>query len=459
MAGSVREGRRPGKGNSAGTERGRPARRDSRRRPPWGAGGKPRRSRVPRSESVAGASYSRRRPRPSTQRGDGARRFSIPKRVTAAWRMRSAASSGESVASSRSTVLGRDGAGGHHPPAEEVEDRLPVVDPHQHQRKVLDLAGLDQGRGLEHLVEGAEAAGQGDEGVGVLDQHHLADEEVAELDEGVEVGVGALLVRQLDVAADRAAAGVPRAAVGRLHDPRAAAGHHREAVLGQPPADLAGQPVVAVVLAEARRAEDGDAGADEMKLAKAVEELPRDAQNADQFRTAAAGAGEQPPLVGVAGYLAPAMVAAGAGRCLAGGFDLRLLGGLCHGPDSIAVAFAGRRSPLQVVDDELRHQLVHLIQHLAVGGPVPALRIERQLIALARLGQLVDELDRVLQVDVVVDGAVEQQQLAVEVGRRAEDRGLLVALGVVLRDAPCSARCRGCRRAASRSPARRRSRP
>ena len=80
-----------------------------------------------------------------------------------------------------------------HAMTEEVVQRLPVVGAHQDQGEVLDLAGLDQRRALEDLVHGAEAAGQHHEGVGVFDQHHLADEEVAELDPAVEVGVGLLL--------------------------------------------------------------------------------------------------------------------------------------------------------------------------------------------------------------------------------------------------------------------------
>ena len=70
-------------------------------------------------------------------------------------------------------------------------------------REVADLAGLDEGQRLEQLVHRPEAAGQDDEAVGVLDEHDLAHEEVAELDAEVDVRVEPLLVGQLDVAADR----------------------------------------------------------------------------------------------------------------------------------------------------------------------------------------------------------------------------------------------------------------
>ena len=73
----------------------------------------------------------------------------------------------------------------------------------------------------------------------------LAGEEVAELDAEVDVGVEPLLVGQLDVAADRQAAALLAAAVGRLHDPRAAAGDDGVAGLGEHPADLRAMRVVA----------------------------------------------------------------------------------------------------------------------------------------------------------------------------------------------------------------------
>ena len=60
----------------------------------------------------------------------------------------------------------------------------------------------------------------------------------------VDVGVEALLVGQLDVAADRQPAALAAAAVRRLHDPRAAAGDDREARLGEAPGDPPGELVL-----------------------------------------------------------------------------------------------------------------------------------------------------------------------------------------------------------------------
>ena len=133
-----------------------------------------------------------------------------------------------------------------------VEEPVPVVGAEEDDGEVLDLAGLDERHGLEQLVERAEAAREDDEALGVLDEHRLAHEEVAEGDVEVEVGVAGLLVRQLDGAADRVAAGFLAAAVGRFHDARAAAGDDREAGRREPGAEPAGIRVGGVVLAPER---------------------------------------------------------------------------------------------------------------------------------------------------------------------------------------------------------------
>src|SRR2546430_8022778 len=83
---------------------------------------------------------------------------------------------------------------------------------------MLDLACLSEGQRLKQLIERAKAAGEDDETAGVLDEHVLADEEVAKLDAQVDVAVQGLFVGQLDVAADRQTADLVAAAVDGLHD-------------------------------------------------------------------------------------------------------------------------------------------------------------------------------------------------------------------------------------------------
>src|SRR5687768_17047246 len=107
-----------------------------------------------------------------------------------------------------------------HARLEPANQPCPVVPAHQNHRELIDLPGLDEGQRLEELIERPEPAGEDDEGDRVFDEHRLPHHEVAEVDERIDVRIGALLEGQLDVAADGASAGVARAAIGRLHDAR-----------------------------------------------------------------------------------------------------------------------------------------------------------------------------------------------------------------------------------------------
>ena len=84
--------------------------------------------------------------------------------------------------------------------------------------------------GFEHLVEGAESAGEEDHGRRAEDEVKLPQREVLELEAevGGDEGIGLLLARELDVEPDRLAADVEGAAVGGFHDPRAASGDDHE---------------------------------------------------------------------------------------------------------------------------------------------------------------------------------------------------------------------------------------
>src|SRR5205823_5702405 len=155
---------------------------------------------------------------------------------------------------------------------------LPVPAPDQHDRKIADLARLDEGQALEQFVERPEATRHDDERVGVLHEHRLAGKEVLELDAQIDIGIEALLVGQLDVAADRQTATLATAAVGSLHDPRAAAGDDRKAALGKAPGNPAGELVVRRLDARPRRSEDRDRGPDRGQRVEALDELAQDAE-------------------------------------------------------------------------------------------------------------------------------------------------------------------------------------
>ena len=131
------------------------------------------------------------------------------------------ASSTSSVSVSMSRSAAADLAVGQDGVAQPADQAAPVVDAEQHDREAGHLAGLDQRQRLEELVEGADAAGQHHEALGVLHEHRLAGEEVAEVDPAVDPLVEAGLEGQLDAEADAQAAGLAGALVGRLHRARA----------------------------------------------------------------------------------------------------------------------------------------------------------------------------------------------------------------------------------------------
>src|SRR5207253_8202673 len=104
-----------------------------------------------------------------------------------------------------------------------------------------NLAVLNQSERLKKLVEGPDAAGHNHEGVGIFYQQRFANEKIMQPDTTIEIRVGCLLEWQLDVASNRAASDLFCAAIGRLHDARAAAGHHCEAKPGNSCAHLKSQ--------------------------------------------------------------------------------------------------------------------------------------------------------------------------------------------------------------------------
>ena len=148
----------------------------------------------------------------------------------------------------------------------EVHGATPVCLVDQHDRHRLHLARLHQGENLEQLVQGAEPAGKRHQRLGALHEVQFAQGEVVEAQAqvGRHIRIGKLLVRQIDIEADRLGADVERAAVGGLHHAGTAAGHHRDALVSGPAARLAHQPaerarhVVIMALGE-NALGDGDA--------------------------------------------------------------------------------------------------------------------------------------------------------------------------------------------------------
>ena len=86
-------------------------------------------------------------------------------------------------------------------------------------------------------------------------------------------------MRQLDAQAHGRAAGLPRAAVRRLHHARPATGNNGVAALDQQLADAPSALVEGVIRARAGRPEDGDRGANLGQGLEAFHELRLDAQD------------------------------------------------------------------------------------------------------------------------------------------------------------------------------------
>src|ERR1041385_801551 len=161
----------------------------------------------------------------------------------------------------------------------------PVRRAEEHHRMDRHLAGLHQGQVLEQLVHRSVPARERDHGAGVARQHHLADEEEPEEDAAPHPGVGALLVGELDVDADREPAPLHRALVGGLHDARSAAGDDGESLAGEEPRGFGGLGIERVL-------GRGPGGADERHrvghIAQALEpldELPHDPEDPPRVAT------------------------------------------------------------------------------------------------------------------------------------------------------------------------------
>src|SRR5262249_30911839 len=94
--------------------------------------------------------------------------------------------------------------------------------------------------------------------------------------------------------------------VGRLHDARPAAGHDGEPRAREPSADIARHAVIFMIVAEARRAEDRDARADEVERAEAAHELEENFDRADELAAPLLRSVEKANLLVRAGRFAPA---------------------------------------------------------------------------------------------------------------------------------------------------------
>ncbi len=160
----------------------------------------------------------------------------------------------------------------------------PVILAEEDDREIGQLVGLHQRQRLEQFVECAVATRKDDKPDRVLDEHRLPHEEELEVERTRQVPVGVLLVRQLDIAADRDSLRFIGALVGRLHDPRTAARDHRHARLGEQAPGLFRGLVHRIGRLGAGRSEDRHAAGDVLQVVEAPDELAHDAEHAPRVR-------------------------------------------------------------------------------------------------------------------------------------------------------------------------------
>ncbi len=179
-------------------------------------------------------------------------------------------------------VLRRDRLVGlEHHRFEELAHRRPEFGAVEDDGDRLELAGLHEREHLEHLVHGAEAAGEEDEGLRAVGEGDLAGEEEVEGNLVGDVGVVVLLHRELDREPDGLAAGLEGAAVAAFHDARSAARDYGVAqFLCDSAAEMAGLLVELVAFLEARRTVEGHGLVVGLHLRDALLELLVDAADA-----------------------------------------------------------------------------------------------------------------------------------------------------------------------------------
>ena len=133
---------------------------------------------------------------------------------------------------------------------------------HEYARHARALSRLHEHEHLRKFIERPEAARQEHVGARPPDEHRLARKEVPEQQGDVLVCVAELLARQLDVETHRGGATEVGAAIGSLHDSRAAARNHGESGVRKQPGRLLGKRVIRMAGRNARAAEHAHRGTD-----------------------------------------------------------------------------------------------------------------------------------------------------------------------------------------------------
>lgn len=126
-------------------------------------------------------------------------------------------------------------------------------------RRFAEMLHLHELPGIKKFEQRADAAGRDDHRVGNGHEGVEAATEPVELLLDVEIGVGMLLMRQFDVQPDRlpAVEHTLRPGIGRLHQPRPAAGHDVQSLSSQPASDFINIAILLIPLTDPGRPENG----------------------------------------------------------------------------------------------------------------------------------------------------------------------------------------------------------
>src|ERR1044071_9749972 len=155
-----------------------------------------------------------------------------------------------------------------------MDKAFPMVFAKEDQRELRNALGLDQGHDFKELIQRSKASGHEHEGDTVFNKANFAGKEIVEVNRDIGETISLLLMRQLDIEADGLSFGQCRAFVGRLHDPRSAAGDDSQVVFGQAFGQLDRGLVIGVSGQHSRGAENRNARAD----------LGEDFKRIDEFR-------------------------------------------------------------------------------------------------------------------------------------------------------------------------------
>src|SRR5512144_2925294 len=166
-----------------------------------------------------------------------------------------------------------------HRISEPSEQSFPITSADQNDGETPDFFGLNERKRFEEFIHGPKAPGEYDIPDGVLHEHQLPYEKVAEFDPDVLKLVRGLLQRKIDVQADGDASGVLRALVCRLHDAGPSSRDDGEAVLRQTLGHLQALAVVRRTRRETRASENRHGGSDAAQGLETLHQFGHDSEH------------------------------------------------------------------------------------------------------------------------------------------------------------------------------------